>query len=813
MWRGVERETVKTTRLMWTLVLMAGLGCAFGGAWAQDDPPPDEAEAGVEEIDDSEAGPPPPPEEDQGGPPPAPRRPSVMPQRVRPKPARPVRPSPKAAPAATSNNNSNNLPKDGSSVTEPVSFDFKEVQLGLVIEQIARITGKNFDIDPNITSVPVTVITHDDIPPELAYQVLEAILASRGFSLMEMLDGHLIKVVKTGESLDKTPFGRGMDPLAERYDTLETHVVNLESADAGELTAILMKLGSGACSIDAYVPTNTLILTDTTDGLKRIFTFIEEVDIPGFETLMEIFTLEYTRAEVLSTQIEQVLSPDGTGGGAPTTTSTSRTPTRPVRPTRPTVPGRDAPLTVGSREEVLRIVPDERLNALIVVATEGMMERVRDLVLKLDTPTPYEANNLHVYELLNADAEQVESALNTLVGTTPRKAGQAGATGGAEIQPFEKKVMLTRYEQTNALLILASPQDYKLIEEVIAQLDVPTRQVHIEVVIMEVAITDNFTLNVETALFQNDTHGVTGLNNVVNLANLLTSGPLSVAGTGLTAGYLDGTTEITTTGSEGELTTMTVPNVPLLISAMENMTDIDVLSQPSLTTRDNEDASIVVGQEVPVPTQRSGYSYGSSTSDTTPRYTGLTSYGSGISREDVGVKMTATPHINEGDYVSTEVTIEVSQTVNSDVGIDANELGPTFQKSEIENNVVVKDGSTGIIGGLISETTDHSRRQTPVLGDVPVLGWFFRSRGSSRTKRNLVVLLTPHIVKEGVELERLTTYRMNEFRDYNVDVLFEEGFIKKVKRKHEVRTKHRPGTERSEQYESRSRFGRGDIQR
>jgi len=736
----------------------------------------------------------------------------VRPQRVplaRPKPVGPSGGAQVAAPAHTAGNAQNDFDlKNGRTPDGPVSFDFKGVELTKVIEQIARITGRNFDIDPSIGAVPVTLITHDEIPPELAYQVLESILSTRGFHLVELLDGHLIKVAKVNELLDKSPFGEGTVPLPDRYDTYETHIVRVEYADAGELSTILQNLGSSTCRTFAYAPTNMLIITDTTDGLRRIFSFLEKVDIPGFETDMEIFTLEYTRAETLAAQIEQVLVSDGPGA-APS----KPTPTRPVRPTRrPSVPGRTAPVTVGSREEILRIVPDERLNALIVLATDGMMERVRDLVVTLDTPTPYEANNLHVYELLNADAEQVEAALNSLVGTTPRKAAQQGGAAGAEIQPFEKEVKITRYEQTNALLILASPQDYKLIREIIAQLDVPTRQVHIEAIILEVSITDNYTLNIETAAFQGDTHGVVALNNVIKLANMLTQGPLSVAGAGMTAGYLDGTTNVVIPGLDGGLIPMTIPNVPLLITALENMTDIDVLSQPSLTTRNNEQASIVVGQEVPVPNMRSGYSYSQQSQPTTP-YGGLTTSSRGISREDVGVKMTVKPHINEGDYVSTEIEIEVSQPIVSDVGITADELGPTFKKSQITNNVVVKDGSTAVIGGLISETTDHSRRQAPLLGDIPLIGWVFRSKGDARRKNNLVVLLTPHIVKESAELERLTAYRMDEFREANLDVLFEEGFIRKIKKRRYMRTKYRPTTERGLTFDAETGFGRGDVER
>lgn len=857
---------MKTKSFIWTVALALAALPTAAGAWAQDDQyeEPALSEPGQESHPDTPAAdqavpeentvpqeqpsteiqPVPQPEEEPLveeerttplPPPPVPQHPirPLRPQSGKPRPLLPGRPGEpvgsKLAPLSANpvpGTSGDTGPQDGRTPDSPVAFNFDNVPLNNVIEAIARMTGKNFDVPGDIGTTPVTIITHDEIPPSLAYQVLESILSSRGYRLVETLDGHLIKVVKPEEAQEKNPLETTASTASDRYDTWSTHVVAVKNADASELASILTELGSSSGKITAYAPTNALIITDNADGLRRIFSFLEQVDIPGFDTKMEIYTLEYTRAEVLTKQIEQVLSPEASGarGGNAPSPSAPR-PTRVVRPSSARVPGGGGPTVIGSREEILRIVPDERLNALIVVATDSMMERVRDLVNKLDTPTPYEANNLNVYELLNAKAEEVEKALSSLVGTAPRQAGPGGRGGGggeggggavsSEVQPFEKKVAITLYEQTNALLILASPQDYKLIKEIIAALDVPTRQVHLEAVILEVSINDNFTLNVETSAFQSDIHGVIALNNVVNLANVLTKGPLAAAGAGLNAGYLDGTAMIAVPGANGTLTPTTIPNVPLLISALETMTDIDVLSQPVLTTKDNEAANIVVGQEVPVPNMRSGYSYNPSQPDrSNVPYGGLSGgAGRGISREDVGVKMTVTPHINEGDYITSEIEIEVSQPIVSDVGIDPNELGPTFQKSLIKNNVVIRDGDTAIIGGLISETTDHSLRQTPVLGDVPVLGWLFRSRGARRSKRNLVILLTPHIIREGSDLERLTDYRMNEFQDATVDVLFEKGFIKRIKSRNNMRNKHRPGTERSQQYEAGRGFDRGDLPR
>lgn len=760
-----------------------------------------------------------------------PARPApVRPMPVRPRISQPGRPSARgAAPAEivkSEKPEDDPLPKEGGTPTEAVTFDFEDVPLTEVIKAIGRMTGKNFDIDPSIAATRVTVVTHDKIPPEMAFAVLEALLTARGFSLVETIPGHLLKVTPTGEDVAKIPLVKGTETSSGAYDTLATHIVNVKYADAGEVAQVIQKLGTRTAVVDAYQLTNTLIITDTTDGLRRMFAVLEEIDLPGYDTQMEIFTLEYARAEVLSEQVQQVLTDTGGGGVPAAGQRVVPTAVRPQRlPVRPSVPGQNAPSVVGSSEQILRIVPDERLNALIVTATTALMDRVRDLVSKLDTPTPYERNSMNVYHLLNADAEMVETALNAMLGTTPRTATDKAPATSGEVQPFEKKVVITRYEATNSLLVLASPQDYKLIKEIIAQLDVPQRQVLVEAIIMDVSVQDTFGLSVDAAgLTGNDGFGLSNTSNlaqifkVTDLATGLADGTagVSVASSLLTLGSTGGMAagiydsfDITVDGQQVE-----VPFIPLLLRALSTLTDIDILSQPSLTTQDNEPSDIIVGQEIPVPTQRQGYTYDPRTGQQqqTSGY-GLTSYGSGISREDVGVKMKVTPHINEGDYVSIETEIEVSEATPSSVGIDANELGPTFNKTKVNNNVVVKDGTTGVIGGLIKETASHTSNQTPGLSDIPLLGWMFKTRNDTRKKQNVVVLITPFIIKDGVDLDRVTDFKMKEFRDKNVDVLFERGFIKRIKKRHQMRSDFRPSVNRSEEMLNSGGFGRGDIER
>ena len=659
--------------------------------------------------------------------------------------------------------------------------------------------------------------------------------------MVESLDGHLIKIVPLPEvtASEKVPLIMNKDYKLEGYDDFSTHLVTIEHGDAAEIQRVLQILGSKNGQIDVYAPTNTLIITDSADGLRRMFAFLEQADVPGFDTTMEIFTLEYTRAEVLSNQISQVLMVDASSSGMPSPVPQSSmrppTPVRPVRATRPTIPTqRTGSEVIGSREEVLRMVPDERLNSLIVIATEGMMTQVRDLVKRLDTPTPYESNNMHIYQLLNAEAEAIETAIQPLIGTAPRRQATTGQAGGGaaamsggggggampEVAPFEQKVQLTRYDRTNSLLIVASPQDYKLLEAFIARLDVPQRQVCVDAVVMDVTMSNDYGLTVDAAsVTGNDGFGLSNTSTISELvqtaqtAGEIVGGPRAALSNavmglgsegGMTLGVYDDMT-FTWQGRE-----IKIPFVPVLFQAMEKITDVEVLSQPSLVTMDNEEASIVVGQEVPFITSTSSSRQNDGTS-ASGYYGGYTR----VERQEVGVKLKVTPQISEGDNVMMTVELEISDTDATQIGtVDI--IGPTTNKSLVNNKTLVSNGSTAVIAGLIRDNSVRDNSQSPILGDIPVLGWLFKSRAIRREKRNMVVLITPHIIKEGMDSDRLTHQRINDYYDANVQELFDSGFFDKVFHKYDMRKNYRPTLERSEIYSGRrssQNFGRGDIKR
>jgi len=344
---------------------------------------------------------------------------------------------------------------------------------------------------------------------------------------------------------------------------------------------------------------------------------------------------------------------------------------------------------------------------------------------------------------------------------------------------------------------------------------------------MDVALNNTYNLQVNAAAINgNDGFGLTdtSLLPVTDLAAALTNptgagaGLLnSVLGLGSTGGITAGIFDDISVDVGGRQ--FSIPFVPVLFQALETISDLEVLSQPSLTTIDNEQSSIVVGKEVPFIT-------GSSRPQTTTGVGGDPEFNSGfgttrIQRQDVGVKLTVTPQISEGDNVLLEVEIEVSDIADTDPRVGTPDIvGPTTNKSLFNNKVLVKDGSTAVLAGLIRDSTNRTRNQPPILGDAPVIGWLFRSKRDTRQKSNLVVLVTPHIVKESVDMERLTLHKLNEYHDANLEELFQGNFFERVKKKQDHRKNHRPTFDESAAVtgrdtgtaQSRS-FRRGDIKR
>ncbi len=646
-----------------------------------------------------------------------------------------------------------------------ITMDFQDVDLTVLIKFISELTGKNFILDDKVKGKKVTIISPTKISKEEAYMVFQSILDIKGLATVP--SGKVIKIVPAKDAIEKnlqTVVGAERAPVS---DTLITRLVNLKFVDPEEMVKILKPLMSRESKIDAYPPTNTLILTDTASNIARLMRILRQLDVKADEMVMDVIPLEYASAEVLAGQMQEILqtmelSSSRTGH---TNGSSRRTPRRLPR----TKAGRGQGFTG-------KIIADDRTNSLVILSTESQMERIRELVHKLDYDTPRAYGNINVYYLEYANAEDTAKVLSDLVsGAKSLGKGRNGSKGATPaslrtMTSFEGEVNITADTATNSLLIVATPRDYQTLKNVIEKLDIRRKQVYVEAVIMEIqpsflqdlgmeyrgAIPLEGGNDVSKAIMGGTNYGL-GANQMIGSTMALSQGaigeetslfPLDLGDqSGLTLGGVFDRVKVET--SDGK--EIYIPANVLVIHALHRTTKANILSTPHLIAMDNEEAEIVVGRNVPFIT---------STSQTT------VSTVTQVQRESVGITLRFTPQITEGDYIKLQLYEEISALIDSPIGQDPNRVGPTTSERKTTNVVLVRDGQTIIVGGLMEDRVRTVENEVPWLGDIPVLGWLFRYNQDIVEKQNLLIFLTPTIIREDQDVQRLFEEKKRKMLEY-----------------------------------------------
>jgi general secretion pathway protein D len=637
----------------------------------------------------------------------------------------------------------------GTSGENLVSLDFDNVELKVFIKYVSEITGRNFVVDDKVRG-RITLISPTKIRVDELERVLESLLELNGFTAIP--SGSVTKIVPLREVKQRgveTDVGRDPREIPQ-IDRMVTHLVPLRYADINEVRNMLTPLVSKDGNITAYGPSNTIILTDLSSNINRLVKIIQEVDIKVTDEQITVVTLEFASAIDLAPQVAAAVEAKlGEAGGA-----------APGRPRPPRAVGRAGVpgAAVAGPEKVFRVIADPRSNALIIVAARDEMTMALDLIKKLDVRLPPGRAQIHVYYLENAVAEDLAKVLTAQAQELVRAVGQQPAPGARE-QPVpapgappppppaqtgptsgvvptamgERKITITPDKATNSLVVTAIPEDYQALVEVIKRLDIPRRQVYVEAAVVEISLEKTRDLGVEFRStadpVQNSSQlgfGGTGFGLIEQAA----TDPFGLSG--LAIGIIEGTA---TFGGQQFL------NIGALIQAIERSNEVNVLSTPHLLTTDNQEAEIVVASNIPFVT---------ATSQTT--VSTLTS----IERKDVGIILRFTPQVGEGDKVTLKIFEEISAiqaTVTA--GIDPSQVGPTTSKRTAKTTVVVDSKQTVVIGGLFRDDADGTEQKVPCLGDIPLLGKLFGRTQDNTRKTNLVIFLTPHIVRTAEDIKRI----------------------------------------------------------
>jgi general secretion pathway protein D len=616
-----------------------------------------------------------------------------------------------------------------------VKIHFEDVDLPVFVNFISKLTGRNFVFSEKITGT-VTIISPEPVTVDQAYAVFQSVLNTRGLTTID--DGVVARVVPLKEARSSGGPVIGRDPGGTGY---ATRLIPLEYVSVDEAANALQTLVSRDGSLTPYQATNTLIASDTIVNLERIASVIKAIDTPRHEQAVEVIPLEHAESRTLAEQIVTILHEDTVG--RPATAPKEKGAAEASRGTAPSI----------------RIVPDTRTNSLIVMGTAADLKRARELAKGLDNPLRPGDSRLHVYQARYADAGQLADVVGTMVGARQQRLGataapakpgadasRAAPTGSpnTNVAPgFEEAVIISADTATNSVLVNSSIQDYRTIEALFVGLDVERPQVFVECIIAEISMSKSEDLG-----FEWQVGGQVGDATLLSRSNLAKLGtafanPASLSGLILAAAS-DKTIELPD-GTE-------IPAQAALFAALAADQDIEILSAPTLLTLDNQKAEILVGENVPFITGQ-----GVDISNVENVFTT-------VERQDVGIKLTVTPQVAEGDVVVLDIQQEVSRVIDTEI-LDANTVGPTTSKRSASTTVSVADGRTAVIGGLISNAVEKRESKVPLLGDIPFLGRLFRADAVKDEKVNLIIFLTPHVIRSRSDLANISVDRQKRFEE------------------------------------------------
>jgi general secretion pathway protein D len=480
-----------------------------------------------------------------------------------------------------------------------------------------------------------------------------------------------------------------------------TQLIPLSYADAGEIKQLFTPLVSKNSVILSYEATNTLIVTDVQSNIDRLLKILKAIDAPGIGQEISIIPLHYADSEKLVKTLDTVFKPQRVMRVGHTPTPTAK------------------------------FVADPRTNSIITVASKNDLTRIKRLVEILDKEAPRGKGKIHVYYLENATAEDVAKVLTQL---PPKN----GATNKAKETPIVSgDVRITADKATNSLIIMADPEDYQVLEDVIQKLDIPRSMVYIEALIMEVDLTKSFNLGIKWSIFgATKVHGKSaGIGGGFGDGGF-SIGSSDLTNSGLSLGVITSDAIQMTVGG----TVLSLPNLGAVANAFKSDKDVNILSTPQVLTTDNEEATIVVASTIPYKTQTS------SSSAVTGEIFNSYEY------RDVGFTLKITPHISKDRLVRLKISQEYTALTTSPDQVSDT---PSTLKRSVDTTVIVQDRHTVVIGGLIDNKLSNTVNQVPCLGDVPFLGKLFSTNGKGNEKTDLYIFITPRVIKNPEEAEAI----------------------------------------------------------
>ena len=586
------------------------------------------------------------------------------------------------------------------------SASFKGVDIQEFINTVSKNLNKTIIIDPAVHGT-ITVRSYDRLNDEQYYQFFLSVLDVYGFAVVDMKNG-VLKVVRAKDAKTAAvPLASDAQP--GKGDEVVARVVSVNNVPARDLVPLLRQLNdnAGVGSVVHYEPSNVLLMTGRAGVIKHLMEIVERVDKAGDRSVVTLPLAYASAADVVKMVTELT---------------------------------RDAGKSASSGLMIANVVADERTNSVLISGEPNSRQLIIAIVKQLDREQFVQGNTRVIY-LKYAKATDLVEVL-TGIGDTIQGEQKSAKPAIA----LRKDITIKAHEQTNSLILTAAPDVMRDLEGVIAQLDIRRAQVLVEAIIAEVQDADGLNLGIQWA---NKNSGMSQFTN--------TGLPITTAIAGANQykkeGAVDSSIASTLNGLNGIAAGFYQGNWAMLLSALSSNSKNDILATPSIVTLDNMEAMFNVGQEVPV-LSGSQTTSGDNVFNT-------------VERKTVGIKLKVKPQINEGDSVLLEIEQEVSSVADAASSSSA-DLGATFNTRTVNNAVLVGSGETVVVGGLLDKSVTDSVDKVPVLGDIPVLGYLFRSNSKKVSRRNLMLFIRPSIIRDRDQYRHASADKYHAFNQEQI---------------------------------------------
>jgi general secretion pathway protein D len=661
-----------------------------------------------------------------------------------------------------------------------INLDFASTPLINFVELMACITGRNFILTNDLKG-DVKLISHQAVSASTAKVIFESVLETHGYTAVKV--GSVWKIIKISDA-GNAPLSISEGANISRTDKVITHIIQLENVAVTDITSIVKDLSGKSAKIITYAPTNTMIITDNAANIYRVYEIITKMDVGTPKSERKIVSLNHATASDIEKIIKDLYEIEGKTQNKNSSSSSSSRRKKKKKGKKSSASKGASSTNVGNEGKYIeKVISDERTNSLIIIANAEAMTAVIDLIAELDVDVdPASRAQIHVVYLEHAKAEDISQVLSNLSegGSNARgnnrnnargnnrnnargnnrnnaraKSGgnkpEDGPSGGSSaVAAFDSGVRITSDENTNSLVIIATPDQIQYIKKVIEKLDIRRKQVFVEAVILELASDE--TMNVGAGAHMggaNDDGSLSILGAQLNGSSLGLSADLL---TGMAMGVFGAPVSVDVSDGLGGSTSLSIPAFGIALNALQSNSVVNILSTPNILIIDNEEASIVVGRNIPFPVS-----------------TGRDNNNNPIvsfQREDVAITLKVTPQINESNYVTLTVFQEVQEVEEDSQGLDVSQAGFITSKRSADTTVVVQDNQTVVIGGLISATDTEVETKIPLLGDIPLIGRLFRGKRISARKSNLLIFLTPHVISENGDLEEVYQVKVAQRQEF-----------------------------------------------